>query len=136
MNVFSSGLVNGETEMKGPRRLGRALRAAVAVTFLLTGCGGGASFYVFIGSDGTSVPRLDLVVSRAGPRSIRIQWTDDSHADTFQVERNGATLASSIEETSVVDSSFLTNAEYCYQVFAFDFAGHLMSASEEVCIVV
>lgn len=112
------------------------MRAAVAATFLLTGCGGGASFYVFIGSDGTSVPGIDLVVSRTGPRSIQIEWTDDSYADTFRVERNGATLVSSIKATSVVDSSFLTNARYCYQVFGFDFAGHLVSASEEVCIVV
>jgi hypothetical protein len=112
------------------------MRAAVAVAFLLTGCGGGGSFYLFVGSDGTSVPRLELVVSRVGPRSIQLEWTDDSRADTFQVERNSATLLSSIKATSVVDSSFLANAQHCYQVFGFDSAGHLVSASEEVCIAV
>lgn len=112
------------------------MRAAVAAAFLLTGCGGGGNFYLFIGSGGASVPRLDLVVSRVGPRSIQLEWTDDFHAKTFEVERNGATLLSSIKATSVVDSSFLSNTEYCYQVFGFDFAGQLMSASDEVCIVV
>jgi hypothetical protein len=73
---------------------------------------------------------------RAGPRSIQIEWTDDPYADTFRLERNGATLISSTKATSVVDSSFLTNAQYCYQVFGFDSTGHLVSASEEVCIVV
>ena len=118
-------------------KLRRAVLAAIAATFLLAGCGGGASFYVFIGSDGRSVPGLDLVVSRAGPRSIKIEWRDeDSYADTFRVERDGATLVSSTKATSLVDSSFLANAQYCYQVFGFDFAGRLISASEEVCIVV
>ena len=112
------------------------MRAAVAATVLLAGCGGGASFYVFIGSDGTSVPGIDLAVSRAGARSIQLQWTDDSYADTFRVERDGATLVSSTRATSVVDSSFLRNTQYCYQVFGFDFGGRLVSASEEVCIVV
>jgi hypothetical protein len=114
----------------------RAMRAAAAATFLVTGCGGGASFYVFIGADGTSVPGIDLVVRSAGPRSIQIEWTDDPYADTYRLERNGATLISSTKATSVVDSSFLTNAQYCYQVFGFDSTGHLVSASEEVCIVV
>ena len=112
------------------------MRAAVAAVFLLTGCGGGASFYVFIGTDGTSVPGLDLVVNSAGPRSIQIEWTDDSYVDRFRVERNGATLISSTKATSVVDSSFLTNSQHCYQVFGYDFAGRLIAASEEVCIVV
>ena len=112
------------------------MRAVVAATFLLAGCGGGASFYVFIGSDGTSVPGIDLSVSRAGARSIQLQWTGDSYADTFRVERDGATLVGSTRATSVVDSSFLPNTQYCYQVFGFDFAGRLVSASEEVCIVV
>jgi hypothetical protein len=110
--------------------------AAAATVLLLAGCGGGASFYVFIGSDGTSVPGIDLAVSRAGARSIQLQWTDDSYADTFRVERDGATLVRSTKATSVVDSSFLTNTQYCYQVFGLDFAGRLVSASEEVCIVV
>jgi hypothetical protein len=112
------------------------MRSAIAATLLLAGCGGGASFYVFIGSEGTSVPGIDLAVSRAGARSIQLQWTDDSYADTFRVERDGATLVRSTKATSVVDSSFLTNTQYCYQVFGLDFAGRLVSASEEVCIVV
>ena len=117
-------------------KLERAVWVAVAATALVAGCGGGASFYVFIGSDGTSVPGIDLAVSRPGARSIQLQWTDDSYADTFRVERDGATLVGSTKATSVVDSSFLTNTQYCYQVFGFDFAGRLVSASEEVCIVV
>jgi hypothetical protein len=52
------------------------------------------------------------------------------------VERDGATLVGSTKATSVVDASFLTNTQYCYQVFGYDFAGHLISATEEACIVV
>jgi hypothetical protein len=41
----------------------------------------------------------------------------------------------SVNATSVVDSSVAFNVEYCYQVFGYDFAGHLISATEEACIV-
>src|SRR6476620_282588 len=97
-------------------KLGRAIRVAVAASYSMVGCGGGASFYVFIGSDGTSVPGIELAVTRVGARSIEAQWTDDGYADTFRVERDGATLVGSTKPTSVVDSSFLKNTQYCYQV--------------------
>ena len=47
----------------------------------------------------------------------------------------GLTLVDSVNATSVVDSSVAFNVEYCYQVFGYDFAGHLISATEEACIV-
>jgi hypothetical protein len=115
-------------------KLRRAVRAAIAATALVGGCGGGGSIYLFIGPDGESVPGIDVSINRAGARSIELQWTDDSYADTFRVERDGATLVGSTRARSVVDSALLANTQYCYQVFGFDSIGRLVSASDEVCI--
>jgi hypothetical protein len=117
---------------------GRALYAAVglALAVALAGCGGGGSADVVVVADGSSVPRLDIALRRAGPVAIQVAWSDDPDVESFLVARNGMTLVDSVNATSVVDSSVVFNVEYCYQVFGYDFAGHLISATEEACIVV
>jgi hypothetical protein len=77
-------------------------------------------------------PTQDAV---AGPLAIQVAWSDDPDVESFLVARNGLTLVDSVNATSVVDSSVAFNVEYCYQVFGYDFAGHLISATEEACIV-
>ena len=117
---------------------GRSLCAAVALALAtaLAGCGGGGSVEVVVVADGSSVPRLDIGLSRAGPLSIQVAWSDDPEAESFLVARNGLTLVDSVNATSVVDASVTFNREYCYQVFGYDFAGRLVSATEEACVIV
>ena len=124
--------------MKSELARGKALFAAVglALAVALTGCGGGGSADVVVVADGSSVLRLDIGLSRAGPGAIQVAWSDDPDAESFLVARNGLTLMDSVNATSVVDSSVAFNFEYCYQVFGYDFAGHLISATEEACVVV
>ena len=123
--------------MKSELARGRAVYAAavLAVVTALAGCGGGGGADVVVVADGSSVLRLDIGLSRVGPGAIQVAWSDDPDVDSFLVARNGLTLVDSVNATSVVDSSVAFNVEYCYQVFGYDFAGHLISATEEACIV-
>ena len=116
---------------------GRSLYAAVvlALAAAVAGCGGGGSADFVVVADGSSVLRLDIGLSRAGPLSVQVAWSDDPDVDSFLVARNGLTLVDSVNATSIVDSSVAFNVEYCYQVFGYDFAGRLISATEEACIV-
>ena len=116
----------------------RALYAGVTLAFAvaLAGCGGGGSGADdVVLADGSSVLRLEIALSRAGPLAIQVAWSDDPDVESFLVARNGLTLVDSVDATSVVDASVAPNVEYCYQVFGYDFAGHPISATEEVCIV-
>ena len=116
---------------------GRSLYAAVtlALAVALAGCGGGGSAEVVVVADGSSVLRLDIGLSRAGPGAIQVVWSDDPDVESFLVARNGRTLVDSVNATSVVDASVAFNVEYCYQVFGYDVAGRLISATEEACVV-
>ena len=124
--------------MKVDLARGRALYAAVglALVMALAGCGGGGSADVVVVADGSSVPRLDIGLSRVGPLSIQVAWSDDPDVESFLVARNGLTLVDSVNATSVVDSSVAFNGEYCYQVFGYDRVGRLISATDEACVVV
>ena len=123
--------------MKSEPAHGRSRYAAlvVALGMALASCGGGGSADVVVVADGSSVLRLDIALSRAGPLAIQVSWSDDPDVQSFLVARNGLTLVDSVNATSVVDSSVAFNFEYCYQVFGYDHAGHLISATEEACIV-
>lgn len=123
--------------MKTELAHGRSLYAAVvlALGIALASCGGGGSADVVVVADGSSVLRLDIALSRAGPLAIQVSWSDDPDVQSFLVTRNGLTLVDSVNTTSVVDSSVSFNFEYCYRVFGYDHAGHLISATEEACIV-
>ena len=116
----------------------RALYAGVtlALVMALAGCGGGGSGADdVVLADGSSVLRLEIALSRAGPLAIQVAWSDDPDVESFLVARNGLTLVDSVDATSVVDASVAPNVEYCYQVFGYDFAGNPISATEELCIV-
>ena len=116
----------------------RALYAGVtlALSMALAGCGGGGSGADdVVLADGSSVPRLEIALSRAGPLAIQVAWSDDPDVESFLVARNGLTLVDSVNATSVVDASVAPDVEYCYQVFGYDFAGNPISATEEACVV-
>jgi hypothetical protein len=116
---------------------GRSLYAAVGLALAvgLAACGGGGSAEFVVVADGSSALRLDIGLSRVGPGAIQVAWSDDPYVESFLVARNGLTLVDSVNATSVVDSSVVFNVEYCYQVFGYDFDGHLISATEEACVV-
>jgi len=117
---------------------GRALYAAIALAFAgaVAGCGGGGSADIVVVGGGASVPRLDIALSRPGPRTIQVDWSEDSLVDTFTVTRNGVTLADDVNAVTLIDDSVAFDVEYCYQVFGYDRVGRLVSATDEACIVV
>jgi hypothetical protein len=124
--------------MKSGLTRGKELYAAVglALAVALAGCGGGGGADLVVVADGSSVPRLDIGLSRAGPLAIQVAWSDDPDVESFLVARNGFTLVDSVNATSVVDASVAFDVEYCYQVFGYDFAGRLISATDEACVLV
>ena len=124
--------------MKSGLTRGKALYAAVglALAVALAGCAGGGGADLVVVADGSSVPRLDIGLSRAGPLAIQVAWSDDPDVESFLVARNGFTLVDSVNATSVVDASVAFDVEYCYQVFGYDFAGRLISATDEACVLV
>ncbi len=109
-----------------------ALACAVAVV----GCGGGGSAELVVVGGGSSVPRLDIALTRIGPQTIQVDWSDDSLVDTFTVSRNGFVLADRVTTTTLVDASVVFNVQYCYQVLGYDRRGQLVSATSEACVVV
>ena len=119
---------------------GRGVCAAVvlACAMVIAGCGGGGSVSVgvVVVGGGVSVPRLDIVLSRPGPQAIQIDWSDDATVDTFTVRRNGSVLVDRLDTISLIDASVRFNVQYCYQVFGYDRAGQLVSATDSACVVV
>lgn len=111
---------------------------ALACALVVAGCGGGGSVNVgvVVVENGVSVPRLDIVLSRAGPQAIRIDWSDDTIVATFTVTRDGLVLAAGLDDISLIDASVYFNVQYCYQVLGYDRAGHVVSATDSACIVV
>lgn len=108
---------------------------ALAWALAVTGCGGGGSVDVVVVGNGVSVPRLDIVLSRPGPQAIQVDWSDDPAVARFTVSRNGLVLADSVATTSLIDASVVFNVQYCYQVFGYDQAGQLVSATDTACAV-
>ena len=83
----------------------RALNAGVtlALAMALAGCGGGGSGADdVVLADGSSVPRLEIALSRAGPLAIEVAWSDDPDVESFLVARNGLTLVDSVDALSLI----------------------------------
>jgi len=116
----------------------RVAHAAVALFFAIAaaGCGGGGSAQLIVVGGGVEVPRLDIALTQIGPQTIQVDWSDDSLVDTFEVTRNGLVLADEVNAIALIDDSVVFNVQYCYQVFGYDAIGHLVSATDEVCVVV
>ena len=109
---------------------------ALACTVAVVGCGGGGSAELVVVGGGSSVPRLDIALTRVGPQTIQVDWSDDSLVDTFTVSRNGFVLADRVTTITLVDASVVFNVQYCYQVLGYDRRGQLVSATSEACVVV
>ena len=68
-----------------------ALYAGVtlAVAMTLAGCGGGGSGADgVVLADGSSVPRLEIAFSRAGPLAIQVAWSDDPEGSIVMAMRH------------------------------------------------
>ena len=85
---------------------------------------------------GVSVPRLDIALSRTGPRTIQVDWSEDSLVDSFTVTRNGVVVGDDVNALTLIDDTVAFNVEYCYQVFGYDRVGQLVSATDEACVIV
>jgi fibronectin type 3 domain-containing protein len=61
--------------------------------------------------------------------SLRFTWTVSSGATSYRVERNGVTVASSLQATSYEDFNVTPDQQYTYTVFASDASGETQSAN-------
>jgi hypothetical protein len=128
--------------------LGRGLLLRGAATLLvassLAACGGGGygggggfvGFGVGVQGQGPIVAALDLALTRVGPESIEVDWSDHPLVASFVVSRDGFHLATVTTVTSLIDNTVLVNETYCYQVNGYDAAGVLVAATDTGCITV
>ena len=138
MTLTGSGIASVGTAMKIQPVMSRVgyVGVILACALAVAGCGGGGSADLILVGGGVSVPRLDIALSRPGPQAIQVDWSDDSLVDTFTVTRNGFVLADAVDAVTLIDASVVFDVEYCYQVFGYDFAGQLVSATDLACAVV
>ncbi|WP_092698118.1 hypothetical protein [Acidovorax soli] len=110
-------------------------RGAVALLIAagLAGCGGGGEVYVSGGPP--PVDPLNLALTRVGPQSIQVDWSDHPGVASFDVLRDGYALAT-VNTTTLIDSSVYVNQTYCYQVKGYDPRGYLIAATDTGCVTV
>ncbi len=72
---------------------GRRLVVAAAVVYLamVAGCGGGSADIVVVGPPPATA--LDIVLTRTGPQTVQVDWSDDPAVASFTVSRDGRVLA-------------------------------------------
>lgn len=112
----------------------RSLIAAVAVAAGLAGCGEGSVYVsspVVVGH--SSVAFLDLIPTRIGPETIRLDWSYDPAAYSYVVRRDGFTLAN-VSSVTLIDDSVLFGDRYCYDVLGLNFGGRVISQSPLACV--
>jgi hypothetical protein len=126
----------GVVSMATQRGMVRALLTAatmVGVATAIAGCGGGVDVVVAVPPP-PLIAALSIRLSQVGPDAVEVDWSDDPDVHQFTVERNGETLAN-VMSTSLIDSSVLTNVQYCYQVSGYSATGDLIAATDTACIV-
>ena len=101
----------------------------------LAACGGGGSAEVgvIVPVRPPAIAPLTLVLTRVGPESIAVDWSDDPSVASFVVLRNGYVLATTTT-TTLIDNSVFVNETYCYQVQGQDAVGNLVAATSNGCI--
>lgn len=101
----------------------------------LAACGGGGSAEVgvIVPVRPPAIAPLTLVLTRVGPESIAVDWSDDPSIASFVVLRNGYVLATTTT-TTLIDNSVFVNETYCYQVQGQDAVGNLVAATSNGCI--
>jgi len=116
-----------------PRRWLARGALALLITAGLVGCGGGGE--VLVSGGPPPVDPLNLALTRVGPQSIQVDWSDHPGVANFDVLRDGYRLAT-VNATSLIDNSVYVNQTYCYQVMGYDPRGNLIAATNAGCITV
>lgn len=114
----------------------RRLTAAGMLTLgaMVAGCGGG-SVDVVVVVPPPPVTTLGIVLTRSGPETVQVDWSDDPAVATFSVSRDGVFLAD-VMSTTLIDNSVVFDQSYCYLVTGHDGAGKLIAESDQACITI
>lgn len=106
---------------------------------LIAGCGGGGDVsgsVVVVVPPPAPITALGIVLTRTGPQTVQVDWTDDPYVASFTVSRDGYVLASSVTSTALIDQSVVFNQTYCYLVNGYDSRGYLIAQSDPACITI
>lgn len=119
----------------------RGFAAALGLMFvaLTAGCGGGGdggASVVVVVPPPAPITALGIVLTRTGPQTVQVDWTDDPAVADFTVSRDGYLLASNVTSTTLIDQSVSFNQTYCYLVDGYDGGGNLIAQSDPACITI
>jgi len=117
----------------------RRFAAALGLMFvaLTAGCGGGGDGGVFVVVPAPApITALGIVLTRTGPLTVQVDWTDDLSVAYFTVSRDGYLLASNVLSTTLIDHSVSFDQTYCYLVDGYDGRGNLIAQSDPACITI
>jgi len=104
---------------------------------LTAGCGGGGDGGVFVVVPAPApITALGIVLTRTGPLTVQVDWTDDLSVAYFTVSRDGYLLASNVLSTTLIDHSVSFDQTYCYLVDGYDGRGNLIAQSDPACITI
>ncbi len=115
------------------RRL--AASGALVVVAMAAGCGGGGSADVVVVATPPPLTALGIVLTRTGPETVQVDWSDDPAAASFTVSRDGSALAN-VTSTTLIDHSVVFDDTYCYVVTGYDRFGNLIAESDQACITI
>ena len=116
-------------------------RSAVALGLmfvaLTAGCGGGGDGgVVVVVPPPAPITALGIVLTRTGPQTVQVDWTDDPYVADFTVSRDGYVLAGNVTSTTLIDLSVGFYQTYCYLVDGYDGRGNLIAQSDPACITI
>lgn len=107
--------------------------ASFAFLAVVAGCSGGSADVVVVASP-PPITALGILLTRIGPETVQVDWTNDPNVQIFTVNRQGYPLVNVRLTTTVIDNSVLFGQSYCYQVLGYDRAGNLIAATDQACI--
>ena len=116
-------------------------RSAAALGLMLValtaGCGGGGDGgVVVVVPPPAPITALGIVLTRTGPQTVQVDWTDDPYVADFTVSRDGYVLAGNVTSTTLIDHSVDFDQTYCYLVDGYDGRGNLVAQSDPACITI
>jgi hypothetical protein len=104
---------------------------AALLACVMTACGDATLLLNGGGRDAT--PQTIVLTGEAvESSSVRLQWTSAASGVSYQLERNGASLAR-LRGLAYVDAALQAGQQYCYRVYAYGGFGW-MARSNEFCV--
>ena len=116
-----------------------ALALGLIFVALSAGCGGGgdgSGSVVVVVPPPAPITALGIVLTRTGPQTVQVDWTDDPYVSDFTVSRDGYVLARNVISTTLIDRSVAFDQTYCYLVDGYDSRGNLITQSNPACITI